>query len=159
MQTPLTGLYKQISIPHPWNVKGHGSFGRLENLFHLSVTLQIWQSVLYARLSKTCICRVPHSVVSPFKFTKTSRTAAWPGSPRHEKQNSPYYSAKSLENISPSHGCKLIRQQCFEVALDRFVFAWAGWDFVRLMSSMHADDQGRLSLHIRGVLYPISDLK
>lgn len=159
MQTRLKSLCKQISIPHPWNVKGHGVSGCLENPFYRPVTLQVRLSVFYAQLSDLCICREPHSFVNQFKLTETSRTVAWPRSPSHRKPNAPTSSAQSLRNISLSHGCKLITQQCFEVAPDRFVFTWTGWEFRRFMSGIHAEDWGRLSLHIRSALCPTSDSK
>lgn len=147
-QTHLKSLCKQISVPHPCNVRRHGGFGCLGDLFYPSVTLRVPLSALYAELSNLCICREPRSLVSHFKFTETSRTVAWPRSP-YETEHAPASSARSRWNISLSHGCKPITQQCFEVALDRFVFAWIGWALARLMSRRHTADGGRLSLHVR----------
>lgn len=129
-------------------MKGHGGFGCLASPFSPSVTLQVQLSVLHAQLSNLCIFREPHSFVSQFEFAETSRTVAWPGSPGHKKQNTPSSSsswAQSLWNISLCHGCKLITEQCFQVALDRFVFTSAGWEFGRFMSRIHAEDGEKLS--------------
>lgn len=95
--------------------------------------------------------------VIQFKFTETSRTVAWPRSRSHMKQNIPSSLALRLQNISLSHGCKLTVQQCFEVALGKFVFPWRGWEFERIM--IHPEDQGRLFLYIRTVLCPTRPLK
>lgn len=140
-------------------MKGHGGFQCLENPFYPSVTLLVWLSALYAWLSNLCIFRELHSFVSQFKFSETTRTVAWPRSPSHKKQNTPSSFAQSLWNISRSHGCKLITQQCFKVAQDRFVFTWTGWEFGRFMIRVRAEDRGRLSLHIRSALCPTSDIK
>lgn len=153
MQTCSKSPCQHISILSTWNLKGHGGFRCLENPFYPSVTLQVQLSASYIWLSKLCFCREPKSFVSR-KFTAT---VAWPRSPSHKKQNAPSSSAQSLWNISPSHGCKLIMQQCFEVAQDKFVFAWKSWEWGRF--TIPPEDQGRLPLYIRSVLCPANDWK
>lgn len=87
MQTRLKNLCKQISIPHPWNVKGHGGFGCLEKpLQFLSHTPNTTVSVVCTTV------KLEYSQWATRLSTervRICRTVAWPGSPKLEEAEYP----------------------------------------------------------------------
>lgn len=101
MQTRLKNLCKQISIPHPWNVKGHGGFGCLEKPFQfLSHTQSTTVSIVCTTIKLEYSQWAPHLSTERVRIR---RTVAWPGSPKLEEAEYPLLlDPKPLKHFSKS---------------------------------------------------------